>query len=41
MLTQLKKLYLSSNKITHIQNVSFFPNLDMLELGANRIRVRS
>ena len=37
-LTKLRKLFLVSNKITKIENVSHLKNLDMLELGDNRIR---
>jgi hypothetical protein len=38
-LTQLKKLYFSSNKINKIENVDHLLQLEMLEFGANRIRV--
>ena len=38
-LTKLKKLFLVSNKIAKIENVSHLKNLEMLELGDNRIRV--
>ena len=37
---QLKSLFLIQNKITKIENLSRFTQLTMLELGANRIRVR-
>ncbi len=36
---QLKRLFLQNNKITKIENLQHFPDLEMLELGANRIRV--
>ena len=39
MLTKLKKLFLVSNKITKIENLSHLKDLEMLELGDNRIRV--
>ena len=37
---QLKSLFLIQNKISKIENISHFTQLTMLELGANRIRVR-
>ena len=39
-MVQLKSLFLIQNKITKIENLSRFTQLTMLELGANRIRVR-
>ena len=38
--TKLKKLFLVQNKIAKIQNIGHMTELEMLELGANRIRVR-
>jgi len=40
-LHKLKKLFLVNNKISEIDDVSQLTQLTMLELGANRIRVRS
>ena len=37
-LVNLKRLYLVSNKITKIQNLEALTQLQMLELGDNRIR---
>ena len=38
-LTRLKKLFLVNNKINKIENISSLHQLQMLELGSNRIRV--
>lgn len=38
-LTRLKKLFLVNNKISKIENISSLRQLQMLELGSNRIRV--
>ena len=38
-LTKLKKLFLVNNKIGKIENINHLVELEMLELGANRIRV--
>lgn len=38
-LTRLKKLFLLHNKISAISNVDHLKDLEMLELGSNRIRV--
>lgn len=38
-LTRLKKLFLVNNKISKIENISTLHQLQMLELGSNRIRV--
>jgi Leucine-rich repeat (LRR) protein len=40
-LVKLVKLYLCSNKIQAIEGVDTLVNLTLLELGGNRIRVRS
>eukprot|EP00906_Rhabdomonas_costata_P034891 RCo049065 len=37
-LTELRELYLQSNKITSIEGLSTLVNLNLLELGCNRIR---
>lgn len=38
-LTRLKKLFLVNNKISKIENVNNLHQLQLLELGSNRIRV--
>lgn len=38
-MTRLKKLFLVNNKINKIENISSLHQLQMLELGSNRIRV--
>lgn len=38
-MTRLKKLFLVNNKINKIENISNLHQLQMLELGSNRIRV--
>lgn len=38
-LTRLKRLFLVNNKISKIENISNLHQLQMLELGSNRIRV--
>lgn len=38
-MTRLKKLFLVNNKINKIENLSSLRQLQMLELGSNRIRV--
>lgn len=38
-LTRLKKLFLVNNKINKIENIGTLHQLQMLELGSNRIRV--
>lgn len=38
-LLNLKKLFISSNKISEIKNVNHLPKLELLELGDNRLRV--
>lgn len=38
-LTKLKKLYLVQNKVSKIEGLQNLSQLEMLELGANRIRV--
>lgn len=40
-LTKISKLFLLHNKITSIANLDHMTNLEMLELGSNRIRVRT
>ncbi len=37
-MTNLQKLYLVSNKITKIENLSSLKKLKLLELGDNRVR---
>lgn len=38
-LTKLKKLYLVQNKVSKIEGLQNLSQLEMLELGANKIRV--
>lgn len=38
-LTKLKKLYLVQNKVSKVEGLQNFSQLEMLELGANKIRV--
>ena len=39
-LTKLKKLYFVQNKISKIEGLENLSQLEMVELGANKIRVR-